>query len=119
VHGTTGYEFMNQLNGVFVMKDNEKVITLETSNTHRHQSFREIYAKITGKEYDFEDILFECKHLVMKISFQSELKSLTNMLFSIAQQNRNTRDFTPRQLKRALTAFLACIPGNKFSCVVI
>ncbi|MBC7931457.1 MAG: malto-oligosyltrehalose synthase, partial [Rubrivivax sp.] len=47
-HGTTGYDFMNLLNGVFV----------ETTNA---QAFHELYAEFTGERVRFSDLLYECK----------------------------------------------------------
>ena len=97
VQGTTGYEFMNLLNGVFV----------DTSNA---QAFREIYTEFTGAFVKFSDLLYECKRLILKAAMSSELYVLSRRLSRIAEQHRYTRDFTLNSLHHALTEVIACFP---------
>lgn len=97
VHGTTGYEFMNLLNGVFV----------DASNAH---AFRELYAEFTGASSRFSDLVYECKRLILKVAMSSELYVLSRKLTRIAEQHRYTRDFTQNSLHHALTEIIACFP---------
>jgi (1->4)-alpha-D-glucan 1-alpha-D-glucosylmutase len=97
VHGTTGYEFMNLLNGVFV----------DASNA---QAFRELYAEFTGAQVKFSDLVYECKRLILKVAMSSELYVLSRKLSRIAEQHRYTRDFTQNSLHHALTEVIACFP---------
>ncbi|HST54029.1 MAG TPA: malto-oligosyltrehalose synthase [Pyrinomonadaceae bacterium] len=97
VQGTTGYEFMNLLNGVFV----------DTSNA---QAFRELYSEFTGAFVKFSDLLYECKRLILKAAMSSELHVLARRLSRIAEQHRYTRDFTLNSLHHALTEVIACFP---------
>jgi (1->4)-alpha-D-glucan 1-alpha-D-glucosylmutase len=97
VHGTTGYEFMNLLNGVFV----------DASNA---QAFRELYAAFTGASVRFSDIVYECKRLILKAAMSSELYVLSRRLTRIAERHRYTRDFTQNSLHHALTEIIACFP---------
>jgi (1->4)-alpha-D-glucan 1-alpha-D-glucosylmutase len=97
VHGTTGYEFMNLLNGVFV----------DASNAH---AFRELYADFTGAQVRFSDLVYECKRLILKAAMSSELYVLSRKLTRIAEQHRYTRDFTQNSLHHALTETIACFP---------
>ncbi|HVF66651.1 MAG TPA: malto-oligosyltrehalose synthase [Pyrinomonadaceae bacterium] len=97
VHGTTGYEFMNLLNGVFV----------DASNAH---AFRELYAQFTGTSARFSDLVYECKRLILKAAMSSELYVLSRKLTRIAEQHRYTRDFTQNSLHHALTEIIACFP---------
>ena len=97
VHGTTGYEFMNLLNGVFV----------EASNA---QAFRELYAKFTGASVRFSNLVYECKRLILRAAMSSELYVLSRKLTRIAEQHRYTRDFTQNSLHHALTEIIACFP---------
>jgi (1->4)-alpha-D-glucan 1-alpha-D-glucosylmutase len=97
VHGTTGYEFMNLLNGVFV----------DASNA---QAFRELYTDFTGTPVKFSDLLYECKRLILKAAMSSELYVLSRKLTRIAEQHRYTRDFTLNSLHHALTEIIACFP---------
>lgn len=97
VHGTTGYEFMNLLNGVFV----------DASNA---QAFRELYAEFTGESVRFSDLVYECKRLVLKVAMSSELYVLSRKLARIAEQHRYTRDFTQNSLHHALAEVIAYFP---------
>jgi (1->4)-alpha-D-glucan 1-alpha-D-glucosylmutase len=97
VYGTTGYEFMNLLNGVFV----------DASNAH---AFRELYAEFTGASVRFSDLVYECKRLILKAAMSSELYVLSRRLTRIAEQHRYTRDFTQNSLHHALTEIIACFP---------
>jgi (1->4)-alpha-D-glucan 1-alpha-D-glucosylmutase len=97
VHGTTGYEFMNLLNGVFVDHSNA-------------QAFRELYAGFTGFASRFTDLLYKCKRLILKAAMSSELHVLARKLDRIAKRHRYSRDFTLNSLHHALTETIACFP---------
>ncbi|MBV9924098.1 MAG: malto-oligosyltrehalose synthase, partial [Acidobacteria bacterium] len=97
VQGTTGYEFMNLLNGVFVDADNG-------------QALRELYADFTGARVRFDELVYECKRLILKAAMSSELYVLSRRLTRIAERSRYTRDFTQNGLHHALTEVIACFP---------
>src|SRR5215210_125303 len=97
VQGTTGYEFLNLLNGVFVDAANG-------------QALRELYAEFTGARVRFTDLLYECKRLILKAAMSSELYVLSRRLTRIAERSRYTRDFTQNSLHHALTETIACFP---------
>src|SRR5438270_1746774 len=97
VHGTTGYEFANLLTGVFIDCDAE--VRLER-----------IYRSFTGREVAFDDLVYDCKKLILKISLASELNVLANALSRIALSNRHTCDFTLNSLRSALAEIIASFP---------
>jgi (1->4)-alpha-D-glucan 1-alpha-D-glucosylmutase len=97
VHGTTGYEFMNLLNGVFV----------DSANA---QALRELYAEFAGARVKFSDLVYECKRLILKAAMSSELYVLSRRLMRLAEWRRDTRDFTLNSLHHALTEVIACFP---------
>jgi (1->4)-alpha-D-glucan 1-alpha-D-glucosylmutase len=97
VQGTTGYEFMNLLNGVFV----------EAANG---QALHELYAEFTGARVRFTEMVYECKRLILKAAMSSELYVLSRRLTRIAERSRYTRDFTQNSLHHALTEVIACFP---------
>ena len=97
VQGTTGYEFMNLLNGVFVDAANG-------------QALRELYAEFTGARVRFTDLVYECKRLILQAAMSSELYVLSRRLTRIAERSRYTRDFTQNSLHHALTETIACFP---------
>lgn len=97
VQGTTGYNFLNQVNGLFV----------EAAHARR---MRKVYTKLTGREQSFDDLLYETKRLIMDTSMASELTVLAHMLDRIGETNRRSRDFTLNSLRDALTEVVACFP---------
>ena len=97
VQGTTGYEFMNLLNGVFV-------------DAAHGQALRELYAEFTGARVYFTDLVYECKRLILTAAMSSELYVLSRRLARIAERSRYTRDFTQNSLHQALTEVIACFP---------
>jgi (1->4)-alpha-D-glucan 1-alpha-D-glucosylmutase len=97
VHGTTGYEFVNSVNGIFVKQENEK-------------EFTRIYERLRGQRIDFDDLVYHCKKLIMKTTLNSELGVLTQQLKRISKQNWSFRDFTLHNLRDALMEVVACFP---------
>ncbi|HEU4596057.1 MAG TPA: malto-oligosyltrehalose synthase [Pyrinomonadaceae bacterium] len=97
VYGTTGYEFANLLNGVFVDHSNAPAL-------------RELYRDFTGLEVKFDDLLYGCKKLVLRVAMSSELHVLARRLGRIAEQHRWSRDFTLNSLQHALGEVIACFP---------
>jgi (1->4)-alpha-D-glucan 1-alpha-D-glucosylmutase len=100
VHGTTGYNFLNQVNGLFV----------DPSNGRR---MRRVYAKLTGRTESFDDVLYECKRLIMDTSMASELNVLAHMLDRVAESSRKSRDFTLNSLRDVITEVVACFPAYR------
>lgn len=97
VAGTTGYDFLTQLNGVFV--DANAADTLE-----KH------YRSFTHHRETFEDVLDSAKRTIMKGSLASELTMLTTRLSRIAEMDRYTRDYTFNSLRIALADIVASFP---------
>ncbi|HYP54466.1 MAG TPA: malto-oligosyltrehalose synthase, partial [Pyrinomonadaceae bacterium] len=96
-HGTTGYEFLNLLNGLFV----------EPSNA---EAFRALYADFTGARANFRDLVYNCKKLILRAAMSSELHVLARRLDRISEQHRWSRDFTFNSLQDALGELIACFP---------
>ena len=97
VHGTTGYEFANLLNGIFV----------DTSNLHR---FEDLYTRFVEQQEDFREVVYECKRLVLRASMSGEQNVLARKLDQISEQHRWSRDFTLNSLGRVLAEVIACFP---------
>lgn len=97
IHGTTGYEFLNLLNGIFVSRPSRKV-------------FRTYFARLSGSPYDFETVVYEAKKLILSASMSSELNVLSRRLDRICQEQRHSRDFTLENLRFALGEVIACFP---------
>jgi (1->4)-alpha-D-glucan 1-alpha-D-glucosylmutase len=97
VHGTTGYNFLNDLNGLFV-------------DAAQSRRMRRAYAKLTGQIEPFEDVLYASKRLIMDTAMSSELSVLAHMLDRIGEGNRRSRDFTLDSLRDVITEVVACFP---------
>jgi (1->4)-alpha-D-glucan 1-alpha-D-glucosylmutase len=97
VEGTTGYDFLNQVNGLFVAGAHE-------------QLFTEFYAKVIHREDDYADLVYACKRLIMRVSMASEINVLGHQLNGISERDRRSRDFTLNNLTHAIREIIACFP---------
>ncbi len=97
VHGTSGYEFLNQVNGLFVDPDAAR-------------TFTRLYTERVQDDSRFAELAYRNKLLIMQVSLSSELHMLTNQLDRLAQKSRRSRDFTFNVLRQALGAVIACFP---------
>jgi (1->4)-alpha-D-glucan 1-alpha-D-glucosylmutase len=97
VCGTTGYDFANLVNGLFV--DSAAAMRLER-----------IYRNFIDDEIDFPDLAYRCRKLIARVALASELNVLANRLTHIALSKRRTCDFTLNSLRDALTEVVASFP---------
>lgn len=97
VDGTTGYEFANLVNGLFV----------DPASANRMDR---IYRNFVGDHIDFEDLAYQCRKLIIQVALASELNVLANRLSRIALSKRHTCDFTLNSLRDALTEVVASFP---------
>lgn len=103
IHGTTGYDFLNDLNGLFVDSQNA-------------QAFRRLYSRFAGQEEAFADVAYESKRLIITASMVSELNMLARELNRISEVTRQYRDFTLASLQEALREAVACFPAYRTYC---
>ena len=97
VSGTTGYDFANQCNGLFV-------------NPAMEEKMERAYIAFTGARIDYDELLYASKKLIMKTAMAGELNVLAHQLSRIAEANRHTCDFTMNSLSGALAEIVACFP---------
>ena len=97
VSGTTGYDFLNQLNGIFVARENELKL-------------QKIYSRFIHGEIDFEELVYQKKKLILYTAMAAEMNLLARQLNRISEGNRWTRDFTLYSLRAALIELIACFP---------
>lgn len=97
VDGTTGYEYANLVNGLFVDSSAEQKVT-------------RIYHDFVGQVPEYTDLIYSCKSLILKVGLASELNVLANLLIRIALANRHTCDFTLNSLRSALFEIIASFP---------
>ncbi len=96
-HGTSGYEFLNDVTGLFVDLMNASEFSL------LHQRF-------TGQVSEFADVVYASKRLIIETSMASELNVLAHELNRISEGDWRSRDFTLDSLQEALREIVACFP---------
>ena len=97
IFSTTGYVFLNTVNGIFINMENVK-------------AFDEIYTRFTRFKMNCQDLIHEKKKLIMQASMPSEINMLGYYLNRISEKNRNTRDFTLNSLTTAIVEVIAYFP---------
>ncbi len=97
VHGTTGYDFGNQVAQLLVDSSAETAIT----KTFHH---------FIGHSLHFGHLVYAKKLQVMKLALANDVDVLGNMVDRLSEQNRWYRDFTLEALARAVRETIACFP---------
>ncbi len=97
IFSTTGYVFLNSVNGIFVDSGNAR-------------AFDEIYARFIREKMNVQDIVYEKKELIMQVSMSSEVNTLGHYLNRLSEKNRHTRDFTLNSLTHAIVEVIAYFP---------
>jgi (1->4)-alpha-D-glucan 1-alpha-D-glucosylmutase len=96
VSGTTGYDFLNQVNGIFVRRASRR-------------QFDKIYSDFIGSKPNYRDLVNSCKKMIMLVSMASEINALSHKLDRISERNRHYRDFTLNSLTFAIREIIACL----------
>lgn len=97
VEGTTGYEFLNLLNGIFVDRSQARAMEL-------------LYARLIKERPPFAEVVYASKRTIMETSMASEINMLAHRLNGISEKHRSSRDFTLGALTRALDEIIANFP---------
>ena len=97
VQGTTGYDFLNRVNGLFVDPAGEVPMT-------------HLYSLLTGGDQAFQEIALASKRQVMSTVLASDINRLTESLVQICESHRRYRDYTRHELHEALQEFMASLP---------
>jgi (1->4)-alpha-D-glucan 1-alpha-D-glucosylmutase len=72
VAGTSGYDFLADVNSLFV-------------DTQHEKAFSAIYEKFIGEKVSFEEMVYRCKRLIMRVSMSSESHALGHQLDRISE----------------------------------
>ena len=97
IQGTTGYDFLNTVAGVLVAP--EGMAELNT-----------VYGQFTGQPTEFPAIAREKKISVTQEGLGSDVNRLTSLLVEICESNRDQRDYTRAEMRRAIREVAACFP---------
>lgn len=97
VQGTTGYDFLNYLNGIFCKKENMR-------------QFDGVYAAFLGHGVDYEDLVRRKKAIIIDRFMTGDVDNLAHLLKRISSKDRGGDDITLYGLKRAIYELLTCFP---------
>jgi (1->4)-alpha-D-glucan 1-alpha-D-glucosylmutase len=97
IYGASGYDFLNDLNRLFVDSKNMKPLT-------------RAYEHFTGQTQPLAEVVYESKMLITWTSMASELNILADALNRLSEGNRRARDFTLNNLRETLRQVVACFP---------
>jgi len=97
VAGTTGYDFLNAVNAVFI--EPEGFNKLETT-----------YASFVGSTVPFAEVCYAGNKKVMEQLFAGEIHALSHHLAKLAAQNRRARDLPLYEIVQLLVEVSACLP---------
>jgi len=89
VQGTTGYEFIAYVDGLFVDAANEESLTA-------------FYHAFTGESRPFSEVVRTSKDEIISTELAPDFERLTNLLVDICDANRRHRDRTRRELREAV-----------------
>lgn len=97
VYGTTGYDFLNVVNNLFVDAANEA-------------AFDALYADFVGQTATFSGLIDYTKKLIMAESLTSEIDACSALLARIIEGSRRYRGFTQNSLSFGLSEIIAALP---------
>jgi len=97
IQGTTGYEFLNHVNGIFCKKDNER-------------RFTRIYSRFTNSKVSFEELVYEKKKLILEKHMAGDVDNIANLLKKASSRDRHGGDITLYGLKMAMVEVMARFP---------
>ncbi|MFH7244376.1 MAG: malto-oligosyltrehalose synthase [Spirulina sp.] len=97
IQGTTGYDFLNQVNGLFCQRSNER-------------TFNAIYRRMVDHTPNYAEWVVDRKHLIAATNLVGDVDNLGHLLKSIAGKYRYGRDFTLSGLRKAILEMLVQFP---------
>ncbi|HEY1995310.1 MAG TPA: malto-oligosyltrehalose synthase [Edaphobacter sp.] len=95
IEGTTGYDFLNVALGVLVAPEGMAELT-------------SVYGDFTDQITDFHAIAHEKKISVTQEGLGSDVNRLTTLFVEICEANRDRRDYTRAEVRRAIREVAAC-----------
>ena len=94
VEGTTGYDFLHRVNGLFVDPAGEGPLT-------------DLYGRFTGEDTDWEQVAWQGKQDVMRTVLAADMERLAAAAVAVCERHRRYRDYTRRELRDALRETIA------------
>ncbi|NIQ38136.1 MAG: malto-oligosyltrehalose synthase [Proteobacteria bacterium] len=97
IEGTTGYDFVNHMNGILCKRENEK-------------KFSRIYKKFTQFGTAYGELVSEKKRLIMGKHMAGDIDNLAHLLKVTTRADRHGSDITSYGLKRAMVEVMTQFP---------
>ncbi len=97
IQGTTGYDFLNYLNGIFCDSRNE-------------EEFNQIYTQFTGRDASLREIDYSSRKLVIESLFNGEARALLYLLKRIICQRGLSINVAFDSLEKILKEIVALFP---------
>ena len=97
VAGTTGYDFLNTLNGLFI-------------DAQGFQEVEQVYNRFVKPELTRAELIYQKKKLIMETLFGGELETLGYILSLLAEQDRQARDVPRKELQKIIGEVIARLP---------
>ena len=95
VQGTSGYDFLNVAMNLLLRPEGMTELT-------------RIYADFTGQPTDFPAIAHDKKLAVTQEALGSDVNRLASLFVDICECNRNQRDYTRAEIRRAIREVASC-----------
>jgi (1->4)-alpha-D-glucan 1-alpha-D-glucosylmutase len=95
IEGTSGYDFLNVALGVMVHPGGMR-------------NLNSLYEDFTSEPISFPAIAHDKKINVMQEALGSDVNRLTSLLVDICEANRDQRDYTRAEMRRAIRELAAC-----------
>ena len=100
VAGTTGYEFLAQIDAIFI----DPAGRAEIERTYRS------FLGIRRPELDFHDVAVRGKAFILRGSLTSDVQRLARLLAPIARRDARTASLTRAQLQEGIVQLIAVLP---------
>jgi (1->4)-alpha-D-glucan 1-alpha-D-glucosylmutase len=96
IEGTTGYDFLHACNSLLTFPDGLRELG-------------RIYQEFTRETLSFDQIAHEKKIGVEREALGSDINRLASLFLEICENNRDRRDFTRAEIRRAVREVAACL----------
>lgn len=97
VQGTTGYKFLNYVNGIFILSESQR-------------EFDDLYSRFSGLGKTFKELLYQKRKFIIDRYLMGDLNNLTRSLHRILKKRIKRREITFRRLRDGLIEVMSLIP---------
>jgi (1->4)-alpha-D-glucan 1-alpha-D-glucosylmutase len=95
IEGTSGYDFLNMCNGLLV-------------HSAGLERLSEVYREFAGEGTEFDAMTRNLKLNVEREALGSDVNRLTSIFVEVCENNRDRRDYTRAEIRRAVREIASC-----------